>query len=104
MGFERGFLSLCPLRGRGGSCACLPSLTNQMMEHLAARLDGALLNAMVRRAGGEEEEAVPTPPSDLITDPRAMLFPPGPLTFARGIQIKIVVRGSAAPGMLEAPG
>ena len=95
---------MCPLRGQGGGCACLPSLTNQMMALLAARVDVALLNAMVRRAGGGEEEAVPVAPSDVITDPRAMLFPAGPLTFTRGIQIKIVVRGSAAPRMWEALG
>ncbi|KAL2643076.1 hypothetical protein R1flu_010663 [Riccia fluitans] len=79
---------LCPVRGAGHECGCLPMLIKTAIEGLCARLDVALFNAILRNIGDD----VPTDPiSDPVSDPSVLPISPGGLSFGGGSQLKNVV-------------
>ncbi|KAG6540981.1 hypothetical protein Mapa_017651 [Marchantia paleacea] len=79
---------LCPVRGAGHECGCLPMLIKTAIEGCCARLDVALFNAILR----DEGDDVPTDPiSDPVSDPSVLPISPGGLTFGGGSQLKNVV-------------
>ncbi|KAL3696181.1 hypothetical protein R1sor_010257 [Riccia sorocarpa] len=79
---------LCPVRGAGHECGCLPMLLKTAIEGLCARLDVALFNAILRNIGDD----VPTDPiSDPVSDPSVLPISPGGLSFGGGSQLKNVV-------------
>eukprot|EP00897_Mesotaenium_endlicherianum_P006393 jgi/Mesen1/5782/ME000293S04939 len=79
---------LCPAREAGSECGCIPQLCKLIIEQMAARLDVAIFNALIRDA----DNMTPSDPvSDPITDPRALPFPNGRLSFGHGLQLKIAI-------------
>ncbi|BBN02464.1 hypothetical protein MPTK1_2g15570 [Marchantia polymorpha subsp. ruderalis] len=79
---------LCPVRGAGHECGCLPMLIKTAIEGCCARLDVALFNAILR----DEGDDVPTDPiSDPVSDPSVLPISPGGLSFGGGSQLKNVV-------------
>ncbi|KAK9698281.1 hypothetical protein RND81_08G093200 [Saponaria officinalis] len=77
---------LCPVRSGGHDCGCLPVLAKlQIMEQCVARLDVAMLNAILR----ESTDDIPTDPvSDPISDAHVLPIPAGKSSFAAGAQLK----------------
>lgn len=76
---------LCPVRGGGHECGCLPVLAKLLMEHCVARLDVAMFNAILRESANE----IPTDPvSDPISDPKVLPIPAGRSSFHAGVQLK----------------
>ncbi|XP_057766915.1 uncharacterized protein LOC130987407 [Salvia miltiorrhiza] len=76
---------ICPVRGGGHDCGCLPLLSKLIMEQLVARLDVAMFNAILRESADE----IPTDPlADPITDAKVLPVPPGKPSFAAGVQLK----------------
>ncbi|XP_030530889.1 uncharacterized protein LOC115741231 isoform X2 [Rhodamnia argentea] len=76
---------LCPVRGGGHECGCLPVLAKLIMEHCVARLDVAMFNAILRESANE----IPTDPvSDPISDPKVLPIPAGKSSFQAGAQLK----------------
>ncbi|XP_057507157.1 uncharacterized protein LOC130790205 [Actinidia eriantha] len=83
--FQEAFKRLCPVRGGGHECGCLPVLARMVMEHCVARLDVAMFNAILR----ESAEEIPTDPvSDPIIDSKVLPIPAGDLSFGSGAQLK----------------
>ncbi|PSS15646.1 Protein gar2 like [Actinidia chinensis var. chinensis] len=83
--FQDAFKRLCPVRGGGHECGCLPVLARMVMEHCVARLDVAMFNAILR----ESAEEIPTDPvSDPIIDSKVLPIPAGDLSFGSGAQLK----------------
>ncbi|ESQ44295.1 hypothetical protein EUTSA_v10005822mg [Eutrema salsugineum] len=76
---------LCPMRGSGHECGCLPILAKMVMEKCIARVDIAMFNAILR----ESEHQIPTDPvSDPILDSKVLPIPAGHLSFGSGAQLK----------------
>ncbi|KAH9609080.1 hypothetical protein KSS87_021840 [Heliosperma pusillum] len=76
---------LCPVRSAGHECGCLPVLAKLIMEQCVARLDVAMLNALLR----ESSEEIPTDPvSDPISDAQVLPIPAGKSSFGAGAQLK----------------
>ncbi|XP_042061392.1 uncharacterized protein LOC121805557 isoform X2 [Salvia splendens] len=76
---------ICPVRGGGHDCGCLPILSKLIMEQLVARLDVAMFNAILRESADE----IPTNPlADPITDANVLPVPPGKPSFGAGAQLK----------------
>ncbi|KAG2309488.1 hypothetical protein Bca52824_029236 [Brassica carinata] len=76
---------LCPMRGGGHECGCLPVLARMVMEKCVGRFDVAMFNAILR----ESEHQIPTDPvSDPILDSRVLPIPAGDLSFGSGAQLK----------------
>ncbi|XP_074294605.1 uncharacterized protein LOC141622466 [Silene latifolia] len=76
---------LCPVRSAGHECGCLPVLAKLIMEQCVARLDVAMLNALLR----ESSEDIPTDPvSDPISDAQVLPIPAGKSSFGAGAQLK----------------
>lgn len=76
---------LCPVRGGGHECGCLPVLAKLIMEQCVARLDVAMFNAVFR----ESADDIPTDPvSDPISDSRVLPIPAGRSSFGAGAQLK----------------
>ncbi|KAI4375376.1 hypothetical protein MLD38_013255 [Melastoma candidum] len=76
---------LCPVRGGGHECGCLPVLAKLVMEQLVVRLDVAMFNAILR----ESSDEIPTDPlSDPISDPSVLPIPPGKCSFRTGALLK----------------
>lgn len=83
--FHDAFKRLCPLRGGGHECGCLPVLARLVMEQCVARLDVAMFNAILRESAHE----IPTDPiSDPIVDSKVLPIPAGDLSFGSGAQLK----------------
>ncbi|KAI8002298.1 hypothetical protein LOK49_LG08G00794 [Camellia lanceoleosa] len=78
---------LCPVRAGGHECGCLPVLARLIMEQCVARLDVAMLNAILR----ESDDEIPTDPvSDPISDAKVLPIPAGKASFGAGAQLKNV--------------
>ncbi|EOA23580.1 hypothetical protein CARUB_v10016776mg [Capsella rubella] len=76
---------LCPMRGAGHECGCLPILAKMVMEKCIARIDVAMFNAILR----ESEHQIPTDPvSDPILDSQVLPILAGDLSFGSGAQLK----------------
>ncbi|KAJ4904097.1 nucleolar protein gar2-related [Raphanus sativus] len=76
---------LCPVRGAGHECGCLPVLARMVMEKCVGRFDVAMFNAILR----ESEHQIPTDPvSDPILDSKVLPIPAGDLSFGSGAQLK----------------
>ncbi|KAJ0259341.1 Nucleolar protein gar2-like protein [Hirschfeldia incana] len=76
---------LCPMRGAGHECGCLPVLARMVMEKCVGRFDVAMFNAILR----ESEHQIPTDPvSDPILDSKVLPIPAGDLSFGSGAQLK----------------
>lgn len=76
---------LCPMRGGGHECGCLPVLARMVMEKCVGRFDVAMFNAILR----ESEHQIPTDPvSDPILDTKVLPVPAGDLSFGSGAQLK----------------
>ncbi|CAN8286854.1 unnamed protein product, partial [Cochlearia groenlandica] len=76
---------LCPMRGAGHECGCLPVLAQMVMEKCIGRFDVAMFNAILR----ESEHQIPTDPvSDPILDTKILPIPGGDLSFGSGAQLK----------------
>ncbi|CAH8385372.1 unnamed protein product [Eruca vesicaria subsp. sativa] len=76
---------LCPMRGAGHECGCLPVLARMVMEKCVGRFDVAMFNAILR----ESEHQIPTDPvSDPILDTKVLPIPAGDLSFGSGAQLK----------------
>ncbi|KAK7396272.1 hypothetical protein VNO78_17156 [Psophocarpus tetragonolobus] len=83
--FQDAFQRLCPVRAGGHECGCLPVLARMVMEQCIARLDVAMLNAILRESALE----IPTDPiSDPIVDSKVLPIPAGDLSFGSGAQLK----------------
>ncbi|XP_061373709.1 uncharacterized protein LOC133316032 [Gastrolobium bilobum] len=83
--FQDAFQRLCPVRAGGHVCGCLPVLARMVMEQCIARLDVAMLNAILRESALE----IPTDPvSDPIVDSKVLPIPAGNLSFGSGAQLK----------------
>ena len=79
---------LCPMRGGGHECGCLPVLARMVMEKCVGRFDIAMFNAILR----ESEHQIPTDPvSDPILDTKVLPVPAGDLSFGSGAQLKNAV-------------
>ncbi|CAL5415252.1 unnamed protein product [Camellia sinensis] len=79
---------LCPVRAGGHECGCLPVLARLIMEQCVARLDVAMLNAILR----ESDDEIPTDPvSDPISDAKVLPIPAGKASFGAGAQLKNVI-------------
>ncbi|KAK9725737.1 hypothetical protein RND81_05G165500 [Saponaria officinalis] len=86
--FQTAFQRLCPVRGAGHECGCLPVLARMVMEQCVARLDVAMFNAILR----ESADQIPTDPvSDPIVDSRVLPIPAGEFSFGSGAQLKNAV-------------
>ncbi|XP_073019097.1 uncharacterized protein [Primulina eburnea] len=76
---------ICPVRAGGHDCGCLPLLSRLIMEQLIARLDVAMLNAILRESADE----IPTDPvADPISDADVLPIPAGKASFGAGAQLK----------------
>ncbi|KAI4382519.1 hypothetical protein MLD38_008472 [Melastoma candidum] len=76
---------LCPIRGGGHECGCLPIISRLVMEQLVGRLDVAMFNAILR----ESPDEMPTDPiSDPISDSRVLPIPAAKSGFGAGVQLK----------------
>ncbi|KAF3558262.1 hypothetical protein F2Q69_00010507 [Brassica cretica] len=83
--FREALQRLCPVRGAGHQCGCLPVLARMVMEKCISRLDVAMFNAILR----ESEHQIPTDPvSDPILDSKVLPIPAGELSFGSGAQLK----------------
>ncbi|KAJ0258357.1 Nucleolar protein gar2-like protein [Hirschfeldia incana] len=83
--FREALQRLCPVRGAGHECGCLPVLARMVMEKCIGRFDVAMFNAILR----ESEHQIPTDPvSDPILDSRVVPIPAGDLSFGSGAQLK----------------
>ncbi|KAL1209869.1 hypothetical protein V5N11_033942 [Cardamine amara subsp. amara] len=83
--FKVSLSRLCPMRGAGHECGCLPILAKMVMEKCVARIDVAMFNAILR----ESEHQIPTDPvSDPILDSRVLPILAGDLSFGSGAQLK----------------
>ncbi|KAF8095795.1 hypothetical protein N665_0322s0016 [Sinapis alba] len=83
--FKVALSRLCPMRGEGHECGCLPVLSKMVMEKCIARVDVAMFNAILR----ESEHQVPTDPvSDPIIDSKVLPIPAGDLSFGSGARLK----------------
>uniref|UniRef100_A0A1J3HTL1 Dilute domain-containing protein n=1 Tax=Noccaea caerulescens TaxID=107243 RepID=A0A1J3HTL1_NOCCA len=83
--FKVALSRLCPMRGSGHECGCLPILAKMVMEKCIARVDVAMFNAILR----ESEDQIPTDPvSDPILDSSVLPIPSGDLSFGSGAQLK----------------
>ncbi|XP_010516408.1 PREDICTED: uncharacterized protein LOC104792073 [Camelina sativa] len=83
--FKVSLSRLCPMRGAGHECGCLPILGKMVMEKCIARLDVAMFNAILR----ESEHQIPTDPvSDPILDAKVLPILAGDLSFGSGAQLK----------------
>ncbi|KAG2244009.1 hypothetical protein Bca52824_094144 [Brassica carinata] len=83
--FREALQRLCPVRGAGHECGCLPVLARMVMEKCISRFDVAMFNAILR----ESEHQIPTDPvSDPILDSRVVPIPAGELSFGSGAQLK----------------
>ncbi|CAH8332160.1 unnamed protein product [Eruca vesicaria subsp. sativa] len=83
--FKVALSRLCPMRGEGHECGCLPILSKMVMEKCIARVDVAMFNAILR----ESEHQIPTDPvSDPIIDSKVLPIPAGDLSFGSGAQLK----------------
>ncbi|XP_010524226.1 PREDICTED: uncharacterized protein LOC104802359 [Tarenaya hassleriana] len=86
--FQDALRRLCPIRGSGHECGCLPVLARLVMEQCIARFDIAMFNAILR----ESEHQIPTDPvSDPILDSKVLPIPAGDLSFGSGAQLKNAV-------------
>ncbi|CAM8940439.1 unnamed protein product [Rhodiola kirilowii] len=83
--FKDAWERLCPIRAGGHECGCLPLMAKKVMEQLVARLDVAMLNAILRESADE----MPTDPiSDPISDSKVLPIPAGKTSFGAGAQLK----------------
>ncbi|CAH2058385.1 unnamed protein product [Thlaspi arvense] len=83
--FRDALQRLCPMRGAGHECGCLPVLARMVMEKCMGRFDVAMFNAILR----ESEHQIPTDPvSDPILDSKVLPIPAGDLSFGSGAQLK----------------
>ncbi|XVF56075.1 hypothetical protein PTKIN_Ptkin06aG0087600 [Pterospermum kingtungense] len=83
--FQDAFHQICPVRAGGHECGCLPVIARMVMEQCIARLDVAMLNAILRESAHE----IPTDPiSDPIVDSKVLPIPAGDLSFGSGAQLK----------------
>ncbi|CAG7905414.1 unnamed protein product [Brassica rapa] len=83
--FKAALSRLCPTRGEGHECGCLPILSKMVMEKCIARVDVAMFNAILR----ESEHQIPTDPvSDPILDSKVLPITAGDLSFGSGAQLK----------------
>ncbi|CAL9245989.1 unnamed protein product [Arabidopsis halleri] len=83
--FKVALSRLCPMRGAGHECRCLPILAKMVMEKCIARIDVAMFNAILR----ESEHQIPTDPvSDPILDSKVLPILAGNLSFGSGAQLK----------------
>ncbi|CAN6829194.1 unnamed protein product [Brassica oleracea] len=83
--FKVALSRLCPTRGEGHECGCLPILSIMVMEKCIARVDVAMFNAILR----ESEHQIPTDPvSDPILDSKVLPITAGDLSFGSGAQLK----------------
>ncbi|KAL1187967.1 hypothetical protein V5N11_007510 [Cardamine amara subsp. amara] len=83
--FRDALQRICPMRGAGHECGCLPVLAKMVMEMCIDRFDVAMFNAILR----ESEHQIPTDPvSDPILDSRVLPIPAGDLSFGSGAQLK----------------
>ncbi|KAG2325566.1 hypothetical protein Bca4012_040081 [Brassica carinata] len=83
--FKVALSRLCPMRGAGHECGCLPILSKMVMEKCIARVDVAMFNAILR----ESEHQIPTDPvSDPILDSKVLPITAGDLSFGSGAQLK----------------
>ncbi|KAJ4904890.1 nucleolar protein gar2-related [Raphanus sativus] len=83
--FNVALSRLCPMRGEGHECGCLPILSKMVMEKCIARVDVAMFNAILR----ESEHQIPTDPvSDPILDSKVLPITAGDLSFGSGAQLK----------------
>ncbi|KAJ4892155.1 nucleolar protein gar2-related [Raphanus sativus] len=83
--FREALQRLCPVRGAGHECGCLPVLARMVMEKCISRFDVAMFNAILR----ESEHQIPTDPvSDPILDSRVVPIPAGDLSFGSGALLK----------------
>uniref|UniRef100_A0A1J3K547 Dilute domain-containing protein n=1 Tax=Noccaea caerulescens TaxID=107243 RepID=A0A1J3K547_NOCCA len=83
--FRDALQRLCPMRGAGHECGCLPLLATMVMEKCIGRFDVAMFNAILR----ESEHQIPTDPvSDPILDSKVLPIPAGDLSFGSGAQLK----------------
>ncbi|CDY53495.1 BnaC04g02610D [Brassica napus] len=83
--FREALQRLCPVRGAGHECGCLPVLARMVMEKCISRFDVAMFNAILR----ESEHQIPTDPvSDPILDSNVVPIPAGELSFGSGAQLK----------------
>ncbi|KAK6117486.1 hypothetical protein DH2020_048764 [Rehmannia glutinosa] len=79
---------ICPARAGGHDCGCLPVLSKLMMEQLIARLDVAMINAILRESADE----IPTDPvADPISDAKVLPIPAGKASFGAGALLKNAV-------------
>lgn len=111
--FQDALQRLCPMRGAGHECGCLPVLARmvirlsfhlyqfklihknhilvflkQVMDKCIGRFDVAMFNAILR----ESEHQIPTDPvSDPILDSKVLPIPAGDLSFGSGAQLKNAV-------------
>ncbi|CAE6044814.1 unnamed protein product [Arabidopsis arenosa] len=83
--FRDALQRLCPMRGAGHECGCLPVLARMVMDKCIGRFDVAMFNAILR----ESEHQIPTDPvSDPILDSKVLPIPAGNLSFGSGAQLK----------------
>ncbi|CAH8265677.1 unnamed protein product [Arabidopsis lyrata] len=83
--FRDALQRLCPMRGAGHECGCLPVLARMVMDKCIGRFDVAMFNAILR----ESEHQIPTDPvSDPILDSKVLPIPAGDLSFGSGAQLK----------------
>ncbi|CAL9219283.1 unnamed protein product [Arabidopsis halleri] len=83
--FREAHERLCPLRGSGHECGCLPVPARLIMEQCVARLDVAMFNAILR----DSDDNFPTDPvSDPIADLRVLPIPCTTSSFGSGAQLK----------------
>ncbi|VYS55990.1 unnamed protein product [Arabidopsis thaliana] len=83
--FREAHERLCPLRGSGHECGCLPIPARLIMEQCVARLDVAMFNAILR----DSDDNFPTDPvSDPIADLRVLPIPSTTSSFGSGAQLK----------------
>ncbi|KAG7570161.1 hypothetical protein ISN45_Aa04g027860 [Arabidopsis thaliana x Arabidopsis arenosa] len=86
--FRDALQRLCPMRGAGHECGCLPVLARMVMDKCIGRFDVAMFNAILR----ESEHQIPTDPvSDPILDSKVLPIPAGDLSFGSGAQLKNAV-------------
>ncbi|KAE9590753.1 hypothetical protein Lalb_Chr20g0110981 [Lupinus albus] len=83
--FQDAFRCLCPVRGGGHECGCLPVLARMVMEQCIARVDVAMFNAILRESALEIST---DPVSDPIVDSKVLTIPAGDLSFRSGAQLK----------------
>jgi hypothetical protein len=89
--FRDALQRICPMRGAGHECGCLPVLARMVMDKCIGRFDVAMFNAILR----ESEHQIPTDPvSDPILDSKVLPIPAGDLSFGSGAQLKNAVNNT----------